>query len=399
MKKRKLANLPIGSWVVPMALACFGASAQADDAVTKTTAVAPSVPSKTRLVHIQLGDVTSIAARKGWLQEEFAKYNAKVDLVATSSYGTSGTVAALFDRGDLHISGPGMLNGPLVQRLQGLDVVLFWEGTNVHPRRSVTMVLADSNIHSAEDLKGRTLASSRLGCPYYAAAESLRNQGITVDDERQKGDVRFVNISGSAATPAFLAGRFQAYAWHPALSTGGTASLYVQNQVREVAVAVPNGVYVTSGGRGDFYGPRKWVNENPDLAKAFLVAWDRTVRWLYSDHGAHLDEAATIAARELRVSKSVESFALKDESEVAFNWGVTDYKDAVDSIKRYLNYQIASKDPFYTKHQMSEKDVEAFVDKRFFAGGEYFVDTSEKRRGSGNIQTTSTGRSSGGGID
>jgi sulfonate transport system substrate-binding protein len=69
---------------------------------------------------------------------------------------------------------------------------------------------------------------------------------------------------------------------------------------------------------------------------------------------------------------------------------VTDYKDAVDSIKRYLNYQIASKDPFYTKHQMSEKEVEAFVDKRFFAGGEYFVDTSEKRRGSGNVRTAAT---------
>jgi len=359
--------------------------AQADDAVTKTTAVAPNVPSKTRLVHVQLGDVTAIAARKGWLQEEFAKYNAKVDLVATSSYGTAGTVAALFDRGDLHISGPSMLNGSVVQRLQGLDVVLFWMGTNVHPRRAVTMVLADSDIHSVDDLKGKTLASSRLTCPFYAAAESLRKQGITVDDEWQKGDMRFVNISGAAAVSALLAGRFQAFAAHPASSTGGVASLYIQNQIREVATSVPNGVYVTSGGRGHFYGPRKWVNENPDLAKAFVVAWDRTIRWLYSDHGAHLDEAATIAAHELRVSRAVEQFALKDESEVAFNWGVTDYKDAVDSIKRYLNYQIASKDPFYTKHQMSEKEVEAFVDKRFFAGGEYFVDTSEKRRGKEEI--------------
>jgi sulfonate transport system substrate-binding protein len=356
----------------------FRRGVKADEAVIKATAVAPNVPGKTRLVHIQLGDVTAIAARKGWLQEEFAKYNAKVDLVVTTSYGSSGTTAALFDRGDLHISGPSMLNGSVVQRLQGLDVVLFWMGTNVHPRRSVTVVLADSDIRSVDDLKGKTLASSRLTCPFYAAAESLRKQGITVDDEWQKGDMRFVNISGTAAVSALLAGRFQAFAAHPASSTGGLASLYLQNQVREVAVAVPNGVYVTSGGRGHFYGPRKWVNENPDLARAFVEVWYRTVRWLYADHGAHLDEAATIAAREMRVPKSVELFALKDESEVAFNWGITDYNNAVDSIKKYVNYQIASRDPFYTKHQMTPKEIEAFVDKRFFAGGEYFVDTSEK---------------------
>jgi sulfonate transport system substrate-binding protein len=393
MKKTRMTKWLLRSSVVPLTVAVLASGLRADDAIVKATAVAPRLPSNARVAHVQLGDVTAIAARKGWLQEEFAKYNAKVDLVSTTSYGTSGTVAALFDRGDLHIGGPGMLNGPLVQRLQGLDVVLFWEGTNVHPRRAVTMVLADSKIHSVADLKGQTLGSSRLTCPFYAAAESLRTQGITVDDEWQKGDMRFVNLSGTAAVSALLAGRFHAFAAHPASSTGGVASLYIQNQVREVAVAVPNGVYVTSGGRGDFYGPRKWINENPDLARAFLVAWDRTVRWLYADHGAHLDEAATIAARELRVSKSVELFALKDESEVAFNWGITDYKDAVDSIRRYLKYQIASRDPFYTKHQMTDKELEAFVDPRFFAGGEYFVDTSEKRRGVTTTGTSSTSRS------
>jgi sulfonate transport system substrate-binding protein len=34
------------------------------------------------------------------------------------------------------------------------------------------------------------------------------------------------------------------------------------------------------------------------------------------------------------------------------------------------------KDPFYTKNHLSDKEIEAFVDRRFFAGGEYFVDTS-----------------------
>lgn len=363
--------------------------ALADDGVTKTTVVAPNIPSKTRLVHIQLGDVTAIAARKGWLQEEFAKYNAKVDLVSTSSYGSSGTVAALYDRGDLHIGGPGMLNVSLEQRVQGLDIVMFWEGTNVHPRKSVVAVLPDSNIHSVADLKGQTLGGSRLGCTYYAATEALRAQGVTVDNDWHKGDMRYVNITGSGvAVSAFLAGRFQAWNLHPS----SAASLYVQNQIREVIPALPGGLYVTAGGRGNFCGPRRWVNENPDLAKAYLVAWDRTVRWLYADHGAHLEEAATITARELRISKAIALFQLKDEGETAYNWGVTDYNDAVDSIKRNLKFQIDNGDPFFAKHPMTNKEIESFVDKRFFAGGEYFFDTSEKRHTSASENPQSLGR-------
>jgi ABC-type nitrate/sulfonate/bicarbonate transport system substrate-binding protein len=360
--------------------------ALADDAVTKTTAVAPQIPSKTRIVRIQLGDVTAVASRKGWLQQEFAKYNAKVELVQTSTFGSSGSVAALYDRGDLHIGGPGMLNVSLEQRVQGLDNVLFWMGTHVHPRKSVVAVLPDSAVHSAADLKGKTLGGTRLGCTYYAATEALRAKGVSVDNDWNKGDMRFINLTGSAAAmPAFLAGRIDAWNLHP--SSAG--SLYVQGQIREVLPAVPGGLYVTAGGRGNFNAPRTWVNENPDLVMAFLAAWDRTVRWLYADHGAHLDEAASITSRELRLSKGVALFNIKDESETAYNWGVSDYNDVVDAIKRNLKFQIEHGDPFFGKHPMTDKEVDSYVDKRFFAGGPYFYDTSEHRRASASAEPPS----------
>jgi sulfonate transport system substrate-binding protein len=360
-----------------LVVASLGPGAKADDAVTKGTALAPKVPGKTRIAHIFLGDVTAIAARKGWLQEEFAKYNAKADLVNVASYGTAGTRAALFDRGDLHF-GTGMMQGALLMPAQGLDTVVIWESTSIPPRRSVTAVRVDSDIHSVADLKGRTLGSSIIGCPYYAAIESLRAHGAEVDNEFQKGDIRYVNITGISATSAFLSGRYDAGAWHPATST--TASLYVQNQVREIATAVPNGAYTEAGGRTTITTMRRWAEENPDLVKAFLVAWDRTTRWLYADHGAHLDEAATIAARELRLPKAVELFNLKDESEIAFNWGETDYNAAVAALKKFYKYQVEYKDPFFVKNPLTDKQIEAITDRRFFAGGEYFVDTSEKRK-------------------
>jgi sulfonate transport system substrate-binding protein len=107
------------------------------------------------------------------------------------------------------------------------------------------------------------------------------------------------------------------------------------------------------------------------------VGWDRTVRWLNADNGANRDEASRIAARALREPVAVAKYDLFDESTIGWSWGVPDAQDVVDSIKRFQSWNIANKDPFYTRHHLSDKEIEAFVDKRFFAGGEYFVDTSE----------------------
>ena len=342
----------------------------------KSAPIAPKVPSKARLAHIALVDVTAVAAKKGWLQEEFAKVNATADLVLVTSYGGSGIEASLLDRGDLHIT-QRMAYPALQHRANGLDAVVVWQGVDPHPRRAVTMVLADSDIKSIADLKDKKFGSSLIGCPYYASRESFIKHGVDVDTEFTKGDVRFVNITGIAATTAFLAGRFDAYGTHPATST--TAPLIIQGQVREIATAELDGIYATAGGRQMYFAMRKWAEENPDLVKAFLQAWDRTVRWLYSDKGAHLDEAALIASRELRIPKSIALYDLKDQSTISYTWGQTSYEDAVASIKKFQSWAISVKDPFYTKHHLSDKEIEAFVDKRFFAGGAYFVDTSQKR--------------------
>jgi sulfonate transport system substrate-binding protein len=359
------------------AMTGMASSASAGEGLTKGTAIAPSVPSKTRVVHIGLTEVTSIAAKKGWFAEEYAKYNAKPDMVLVTSFGGTGIEASLLDRGDLHIT-QRMAYPALQHRVNGLDAVVIWQGVDPHPRRATTIVLADSDINSTADLKGKTLGSSLVGCPYYASLESMRSQGVTVDTDFQKGDTRFINITGASATSALLAGRFDAYGTHPATST--TASLFVQKQVKEIATAVPGGIYVTAGGRAEYFAMRKWAIENPDLVKAFLVVWDRTVRWLAANNGANMSEAATIASRELRLTKAIALYDLKDESTIAWSFGVTSYQDAVDSIKKFQSYQIKVKDPFYTKQHLSDKEIESFVDRRFFAGGEYFVDTSQNAK-------------------
>jgi len=375
MSTLKRTTSRMGNLVVVLVVSTIALMAMADDTVTKGAALPPKVAGKARLAHVPLMETTAIAAQKGWLQEEFAKYNAKADLVLSSSYGGGATVAALLDRGDLHIVSL-MMNMSMQYPAQGFDTTVIWGSTVVNPRRAQTIVLADSDIRSVSELKGKTLAASVLSCPYYASMEALRAQGVTVDNDLQKGDLRFVNISGAAATSAFLSGRFEGFALHPASST--TASLFIQDQIRTLTTAIPNGIYVTSGGRSMQFASRPWARENPDLVKAYLTAQDRVVRWLAADKGAHLDEAATITSRALRLPKAVALFALKDQSETAWNFGETDANVLVGHMKKFQAYQLSVKDPTFTKAHLTDKQIEALIDRRFFAGGEYFVDVREK---------------------
>lgn len=380
--KRVNSTKQVAIGAVLLAFAGWSTAVAADEVVTKGSAIAPVVPSDTRLVHLALAEITAIAAKKGWLAAEFAKYNAKVDLVNTSSY-TGTATAVLLDRGDLHII-RAMVNFALQYPASGLDTRVIWGSGVVNEHRAQTIVLKDSPIKTVPELKGHSLATSILSCPYYASAEALRSQGVKIDSADAKGDVQYVNITGIAATSAFLSGRFEGFALHPTTST--TASLFIQDQVRSLATAVPNGMYVNSGGRSMEFALRKWVDENPDLVKAFLTTQDRVVRWLAADHGAHLDEAATITSRELRVPKSVALFALKDLAETAWEFGETDANDLTKALKKYQEYQLSVKDPLFTKAHLTEKQIEALVDRRFFTGGEYFVDSGEKKKGGGGAR-------------
>jgi sulfonate transport system substrate-binding protein len=370
---KEISSIALLAVLLTAPAATFGADA--DTTVTKSIAAAPAVPSKEREAKIGLTEVTSVGAEKGFFQEEYAKVNAKAKFInVTQISGVSGAEASLLDRGDLDIT-VRMAYPALQHRANGLDAVVIWEGINPNPRRATTVVLANGNIKTAADVKGKIYGSSLIGCPYYAGVEAFKAQGLTVDTDLQKGDVRFVNITGVAAVSAFLAGRIDVYGSHPA--TASVASLYIQNQVREITAAVPDGAYVTGGGREMYFAMRHWADKNPDLVKAFLVGWDRTVRWLNADNGANRDEASRIAARALREPVAVAKYDLFDESTIGWSWGVPDAQDVVDSIKRFQSWNIANKDPFYTRHHLSDKEIEAFVDKRFFVGGEYFVDTSE----------------------
>ncbi len=328
--------------------------------------------SAERVAKIPLGEWTAVADRKGWFKEEFAKCGAKVEIVPLNS-AASMALPSLFERGDIHFF-VRHLYPLLQQRINGMDATVIWQSVNVTPRCATVVVLKDSPIKTLEDLRGKTLATSRFGCPYFASLELLKGHGLILDSDTNKGDVRYLNItSAEGMMTGFISGKFEALAIHPAYKN--TSTRYIEGLVREIGSALPGGVYLSGGGRTSIVVPRQWGKDNPDLLKAYLTVFAKTRLWIL----AHPDEAVPIVAEELRITKQVAEFLLKDDSSFTLLPGIPSSQDAVQTFKWFQEWAIKNNDDFYTKKSLTDKQLDGFVDKRFFEGGEFYVDTSDPK--------------------
>lgn len=321
---------------------------------------------KAETVYAPLNTWTAVAMQKGWLQEEFAKVGAKVSLVDIAAIKIPGVEASLLDKGELHfVNCMGYVS--IQHKLNGLDSEVVWASKLPHPRRSATVVLKDSPVRSLGDLKGKNLGGWRISCPYFATYEALKHAGVQQDTEFQRGDVRYTNIASSAQVPALLAGKVDALSVHPASPT--ITALYTQNLIREVGSSKPDGAYVKGGGRSAIFVLREFAQKHPERVQAFLRAYEKTQKWIR----ANPDAASVIAARELRIPKHVAKFAIVDDSQMLFTDPEPDQKKIVASYNLFQGWGIKNGDDFLKKKNLNPAQIEAFVDKRFFKGGQYYI--------------------------
>jgi sulfonate transport system substrate-binding protein len=318
------------------------------------------------VVKVPLLEWTAVASQKGWLQEEFGKLGARSELVDFNGMKIPGVEASLLDKEEMHF-GFRMQYPSLQHKLNGLDAIVVWQSGPAPVRRNTIVVLKDSPIKRAEELKGKNLGSWRISCPYFSAFEILKTRGVPLDTDLEKGAVRYVNISGFAQNSALLAGKLDSISVHP--SAYIYTPLYTQGLVREVATSVPGGPYVSGGGRTSVIVTRDFAKKHPGLIRAYLIAYERTRKWIV----ANPDAAATIIARDLRVPRHVARYGIVDDSSYNYVAGEPAWDQAVDSIKKFQKWAIANNDDFLKKRSLTDAQVEAFVDRRFFKGGEYSI--------------------------
>lgn len=319
------------------------------------------------VVKIPLDNVSVVAAQKGWLQEEYAKYGSKIELVDPGTVRLAGVEASLLDRGDLHFAGR-MSYPALVHKLNGLDAVIIRQLSEATINTTPLFVLKDSPINAVKELEGKKFGSGRIGCGWTSPYEIFLDNNLPLDTEHKKGKIRYSAISsGVANQQALLSGRIDATSMHPTVTLW--TPLFTQDLVKVIGHNRADGVYVQYAGRTATFAMRNFAEEHPELIKAYLVVYDKTRKWIL----ANPDEASVIIARGLRIPKHIAKFGIVDPSSSLNIPDEESWEGAVKAIKEFQKWYKENGDDILSKKQLPDREIEKFVVKNFFKGGEYSI--------------------------
>lgn len=175
-------------------------------------------------------------------------------------------------------------------RERGIDVVLVAPGTMSDatlPENSGLIVAANSPLHSAPDLNGKTIAANTLHSIDQIATEAWvdRNGG----DSRT---LKFVELPLVAMVEATAGGRVDgAIIAEPGYSTG-----IAGGRVRSLAnvnSAVAKRFMITA-----WFSARKWADANPDSVRKFAASLNEAAHWAVKNPAA----AAAVLRKYMRVA-------------------------------------------------------------------------------------------------
>lgn len=350
-------------------LAVLGAVSLAAIALTAPAEKAQAEAENLTQINLQLRPWTVVAEKKGFLKQEFDKVGVpSVNLIASGTAELIGAEAAAVNNGGIAIA-QRMIYPATVHRANGLDAVIIWESEPSDKFRTPILARAkDDSINEVKDFEGKKFASSRVSCYFTSPFEIFNKAGIPLDSRVKQGKVRYQSIDNSAATnAALLSGAIDGTAAH--LAVNSAAALYLSGEVKVVGRSPDDGVYVNGAGRVSYFAKRDFVDKYPEAVQAFLIAHERTKEWIANN----IDEAAEIIAEGTRVPVHIAKFQITDPSTYEFMKGERSADNARKSIRDFQAWYIANGDDILTDRALSDEQIHAFVDERFFAGGSHSV--------------------------
>lgn len=320
-------------------------------------------------INLQLQSWTAVAEAKGILKEEFDKAGVrKVNLIAQSSGELLGAESAAVGGGTLAFA-QRMIYPAFVQKANGIPAVIVWLSEPSNRYRTPIFVSAtNKDIRTVADLEGKKFGSSRISCYWSAPFEILNNAGIPLDSRLKKGRVRYENIESPAvAVQALLSGEKDATAGH--LAANQFTSAYLQGKFRLIAGPADTGAYVNYAGRVSYFAHKDFAAKYPGVVKAFLRSRERARAWATD----HVDEAATIIAKALRLPENVAKFQITHLGQWDFMAGEPSAEAARAAIKQFQKWYVEHGDDILADKRLSDAQIDAFIDGKFFLGGSHSI--------------------------
>ncbi|MET0333021.1 MAG: ABC transporter substrate-binding protein [Rhizobacter sp.] len=320
-------------------------------------------------INLQLTPWTVIAREKGIFKDEFGKIGTKtVNLIASGGADLIGAETAAVSKGAIAIA-QRMIYPATVHRANGLDGVIIWASEPSNRYRAPILARTDNKaINTLADLDGKKFGSSRISCYWSAPFEALGSSGLPLDSRQKKGRVRYESIdNATVAISAVLSGATDATTTH--LAAGNSAGAWLSGKLKVVGHSPDDGVYVNHAGRVTYFAKRDFVNKHPEVVRAFLASRERAMAWTLDN----VDEAAKIVARETRVPVEVAKFQITHAGQWEFMAGEPNADRARTSIKTFQAWYIQQGDDILAERKLTDQQVDAFVDGRFFVGGAYSI--------------------------
>jgi ABC-type nitrate/sulfonate/bicarbonate transport system substrate-binding protein len=114
---------------------------------------------------------------------------------------------------------------------------------------------------------------------------------------------------------------------------------------------------------------RDFVEKYPEVIRAYLLARERARYWAFD----HPNEAAAIIAKELRLPVEAALFQITHLGQEYFMGGEPNADRAVNSIKTFQEWYAANGDDILGERRLTDEQIDAFVARQFFAGGQYSI--------------------------
>ncbi|WP_418647862.1 ABC transporter substrate-binding protein [Thauera butanivorans] len=320
-------------------------------------------------INLQLSPWSVIARDKGFFKEEFDKVGTtRVNLIASGAAELLGAEAAAVNNGAIAIA-QRMIYPATVHRANGLDGVVVWASEPSNRYRAPILTRADDDsIKTVADLDGRKFGSSRISCYWSSPFEQLNKAGLPFDSREKRGRVRYESIdNGVVAISAVLSGATDATTAH--LAASQFTGAWLSGKLKVIGQSPDDGVYVNHAGRVTYFARRGFVDKYPQVVQAFLAARERTLEWTLDN----VDEAARIVARETRVPVEVAKFQITHAGQWEFMAGEPNAERARNAIRTFQEWHIANGDDILSERRLSDNQIHAFIDERFFVGGQYSI--------------------------
>lgn len=259
--------------------------------------------SSSKLTEINIGyqpginhTLLIVAKNQGWFEEEFKEDNIEIKF---QSFVSGPPMIEAFAGGRLDIGQAG--DQPSIQaRANDTDI----KGIGVYAQGyKLNSILAatDSNIKSAEDLKGKKVAVT-VG----SSAHILLNKYLEAAGLKER-DIQLVNLKPTDIKTSFTSKVIDAaIVWEPYAS-----SIEVENTAYKIADGTNLKYEVNL-----ILANNSFAQENPDIVKRLLKVYEKAENWVK----ANPDETVDIISNELQLTKDVAAKGLaKEDFDITLN--------------------------------------------------------------------------------